>query len=261
MKPQKKNSTGKLEFTLIELLVVIAIIAILAGMLLPALNKARESARGIDCANKLKQIGSCMALYENDWNGFFPFNNTATQRWTTCLFPYMQKNNPSWVGAASAAKKDFYCASNAVLRYPNLINPGSGDYGTNYSWNYTLIVNGIVATTHSEYRPSVRSSRLKQPSRSALVWDGGGLNGAWGLSGTPTERWYAGDTSKIRPLDAPAGLCIGWNHSKTANALFVDKHVRTGLKPQDFPNPATNPNGAFAAGGFGATYDKNFLYK
>jgi prepilin-type N-terminal cleavage/methylation domain-containing protein len=81
-------------FTLIELLVVISIIALLMGLLLPAVQKARESANRISCANNLKQITLAMHQYELDYNQLPPRclgEKGAT--WAVLIMPYLEQNN------------------------------------------------------------------------------------------------------------------------------------------------------------------------
>ena len=100
---QKPEKTGSHHcvlhvFTLIELLIVIAIIAILAGMLLPALNRARESARTTQCLGNLKQQGTVMMLYQDSNNSWVPVKTfkaltdgggTCDQSWAFLLLEYM----------------------------------------------------------------------------------------------------------------------------------------------------------------------------
>ncbi len=76
----------KREFTLIELLVVIAIIAILAAMLLPALNSARKKAQAISCLGNLKSTGALFYTYANDYRSYFPATKQGTRMWAQTLY-------------------------------------------------------------------------------------------------------------------------------------------------------------------------------
>ncbi|MCF7849989.1 MAG: prepilin-type N-terminal cleavage/methylation domain-containing protein [Kiritimatiellales bacterium] len=156
--------TGRKPFTLIELLVVIAIIAILASLLLPSLNRAREKAYSVACLNNLRTIGIWVVNYATDYDGWIVYGggncdaSHVHNRWRD----YLPGNPPMWSAGMAQVWPKYRCPTLAS-QYPTL-----PDSSSTYFWNYYISLVNADMTTPPWAFYAGRLGDIKNPSSKLL---------------------------------------------------------------------------------------------
>ncbi len=227
------TNRGRLrDFTLIELLIVISIIAILAGMLLPALNKARDMAKKIHCVSNQKSCGTAVIMYASDYKDWHPLAYVGDDFYTNWEYRNVINHFAGWaigqytgynyINANSQnAPKVMFCSAADTDKTSFFLYAGKKAYRGNYLFHPSLgVLHSSFPWTDTANRESYGGRRLgsaKYPARHGIMWDAdtktdAGGNGWLGLA--CDEPWPGTDMNTK----------AAFRHNRYGNVLYADGH-------------------------------------
>ncbi len=205
------HNNRRKNFTLIELLVVIAIIAVLAAMLLPALNRARDKAKTAHCISNLKQVGLGIHQYAGDYEDWVPFGLDAagSKQFLSLLNPYFGGKEYDGLGTVNFAKV-WYCPAVPLKRFVDIPWGTSTNYLPNYRYNGRI---GKLSYPTNPIYFARKLTKCAKPTEIAMVID----------SPTPANTYF----NFFFETSGGSSTQFDHRHTGRMNQLMADGHAES----------------------------------